>query len=123
MLYIIRKTDGRPDPYSAGTWVAADGRTVRLKQQDFTIEVLDRWTSPRTKGVYPMRWRLSAPTLGLDVTVSPTFPDQELNTVKSTQVIYWEGAVRAEGTVSGHPVKAKGYIELTGYAAPFRKKL
>jgi predicted secreted hydrolase len=123
MLYIIRKTDGRPDPYSAGTWVAADGRTVRLKQQDFTIEVLDRWTSPRTKGVYPMRWRLSAPTLGLDVTVSPTFPDQELNTVKSTQVIYWEGAVRAEGTVSGHPVKAKGYVELTGYAAPFRKKL
>jgi len=38
-------------------------------------------------------------------------------------VIYWEGAVRADGTVFGHPVKAKGYVEMTGYAAPFRKKL
>jgi len=70
-----------------------------------------------------MKWRLRAPTIGLDVTVSPAFPDQELNTAKSTQVIYWEGAVRAEGTVSGRPVKATGYVEMTGYAAPFRKRL
>jgi len=123
MLYIIRKADGRPDSYSAGTWVEADGRIARLKQADFTIDVLDRWVSPRTKGSYPMKWRLSAPTIGLDVTVSPAFPDQELNTTKSTQVIYWEGAVRAAGTVSGRPVKAKGYVEMTGYAGHFRKKL
>jgi len=123
MLYIIRKADGRPDPYSAGTWVGADGRIVRLKQSDFTIDVLERWESPRTKGAYPMKWRLSAPTLGLDVTVSPAFPDQELDTAKSTQVIYWEGAVRAEGTVSGRPVNANGYVEMTGYTAPFRKRL
>jgi predicted secreted hydrolase len=123
MLYNIRKVDGRADPHSAGTWIGADGRTARLTQQGFTIDVLERWTSPRTQGVYPMRWRLSAPSLGLDVTVSPAFPVQELNTARSTQVIYWEGAVRAEGTVSGRPVKAKGYVEMTGYATPFRKRL
>ena len=123
MLYIIRKADGRPDPYSAGTWVHKDGRSVRLRQSDFTIEVLDRWASPRNKGVYPIKWRLSAPSLGVNVTVTPVFPDQELDTAKSTGVIYWEGAVRADGTVFGHPVKAKGYVEMTGYAAPFRKKL
>jgi len=123
MLYIIRKADGRPDPYSAGTWVEADARIVRLKQPDFTIDVLERWVSPRTRGTYPMKWRLRAPTIGLDVTVSPAFPDQELDTAKSTQVIYWEGAVRAEGTVSGRPVNASGYVEMTGYAAPFRKRL
>jgi len=123
MLYIIRKTDGRPDPYSAGTWIGTDDRIVRLKQPDFKIETLDRWGSPRTKGIYPMKWRLSAPTIGLDVTVTPTFPDQELNTAKSTQIIYWEGAVTADGSVSGRPAKAKGYVEMTGYAAPFRKRL
>jgi predicted secreted hydrolase len=123
MVYIIRRDDGRPDDYSAGTLVGNDGRILRLRQQDFTIAVLDRWTSPRTKGVYPMKWRLTAPTLGIDVTVSPAFPDQELNTARSTQVIYWEGTVRAEGTVSGRPVNAKGYVELTGYAGPFRQKL
>jgi predicted secreted hydrolase len=73
--------------------------------------------------VYAIKWRLSAPSLGVNVTVTPVFPDQELDTAKSTGVIYWEGAVRADGTVFGHPVKAKGYVEMTGYAAPFRKKL
>lgn len=123
MLYVIRKADGRPDSHSAGTWVGADGRIVRLKQPDFAIEVLDRWVSPRTKGAYPMKWRLRAAAIGLDVAVIPAFPDQELNTTKSTQVIYWEGAVRAQGTVSGRPVKAQGYVEMTGYAAPFQQKL
>lgn len=123
MLYVIRKADGRPDPYSAGTWVGADGRIVRLKQPDFTVVAVDRWVSPRTKAAYPMKWRLSVPSLGLDITVSPTFLDQELNTAKSTQVIYWEGAVRAKGIASGRPVEAKGYVEMTGYAGPFRKRL
>ncbi len=123
MLYNIRKADGRPDPYSAGTWIARDGRTVHLKQPDFAIEVLDRWTSPHTKGAYPMKWRLRAPGIGLDVTVSPAFPDQELDTAKSTRVTYWEGAATATGTVAGRPVQAKGYVEMTGYAGRFRKKL
>ncbi len=123
MLYVIRKADGRPDPSSAGTWVGGDSRAVRLRQREFSVEVLDRWKSPRSKGVYPMKWRLSVPMLGLDVTVRPAFPDQELDTAKSTRVIYWEGAVSAEGAARGGPLKGRGYVEMTGYAEPFRKKL
>ena len=123
MLYIIRKADGQPDPYSGGTWVGADGRTVRLRQQDFSVEVLDRWISPRGRGVYPMKWRLRVPTIGLDVTVTPAFSDQELDTAKSTRVIYWEGAVSAEGTAQDRRLTGRGYVEMTGYAEPFRKKL
>jgi predicted secreted hydrolase len=123
MLYLIRKTDGRPDPASAGTWVSADGRPTHLRQPGFSIEVLDRWVSPRTKGVYPMKWRLRVPAAGLDVTVAPAFPDQELDTARSTQVIYWEGAASAEGTLAGRPLKGRGYVEMTGYAGAFRKKL
>ena len=123
MLYVIRKADGRPDPYSAGTWVGADGRTVRLRQQDFSLEVLGRWKSPRGKGTYPMQWRLRVPTIGLDVTATPAFPDQELDTAKSTRVIYWEGTVSAEGTARDRRLTGRGYVEMTGYAEPFRKKL
>jgi predicted secreted hydrolase len=123
MLYIIQKADGRPDPHSAGTWVGTDGRAVPLRLPDFAVQALDRWTSPRSKGVYPMKWRIAAPTLGLDVIVTPAFPDQELDTARSTQVVYWEGAVRADGTASGRRVSARGYVEMTGYAAPFRKRL
>ena len=31
--------------------------------------------------------------------------------------IYWEGAVRLEGTSGGAAVGGNGYVELTGYAA------
>ena len=55
--------------------------------------------------------------------MTPAFADQELNTAKSTKVIYWEGAVSAVGAVQGRAVKARGYVEMTGYAEPFRKKL
>jgi len=123
MLYLIRKASGQPDAYSAGTFVGADGRTLGLKQADFTVEVLDRWKSPRGRGSYPMKWRLRVPTIGLDVTVTPAFPDQELNTTKSTRVIYWEGATSAEGTTQDRRLRGRGYVEMTGYAEPFRKKL
>lgn len=123
MLYVIRKRDGGPDSHSAGTLVEADGRPSSLRQRDFSVEILDRWKSPRDQGVYPMKWRLRVPDAGLDLTVVPAFPDQELDTARSTRVIYWEGAVSAEGSVKGRRVTGRGYVEMTGYAEAFRKKL
>jgi predicted secreted hydrolase len=38
-------------------------------------------------------------------------------------VIYWEGAVFAEGTSLGRRLGARGYVEMTGYAESFRQKL
>ncbi len=122
MLYIIRKSDGRPDPYSAGTFVDAKGGAVPLKQGDYTVKALEHWKSPRG-GTYPIKWRLLVPTLGLDLVVTPAFPDQELDTGKSTRVTYWEGAANAEGTAQGRPIAGRGYVEMTGYAQAFRKML
>ena len=31
---------------------------------------------------------------------------------------YWEGSIRAAGTVGGKEVKGRGYAELTGYNRP-----
>jgi len=40
-----------------------------------------------------------------------------MRTAASTGVTYWEGSVSIEGKKEGRPVKGKGYVELTGYAA------
>jgi predicted secreted hydrolase len=40
-------------------------------------------------------------------------------TERSTQVTYWEGAVKVTGQVGDQPVIGQGYVELTGYAKPF----
>jgi predicted secreted hydrolase len=123
MWYSLRRVDGSADPVSSGTLVLADGQTQPLSAQDLTIESLAHWTSPHSQARYPQRWRLSAPSLGLNLDVRSLLADQELNTAHSTRVIYWEGAVSATGQIQGAPVTGRGYVELTGYAERFTQRL
>lgn len=123
MWYSLRRADGSSDPVSSGTLVLADGRAHALDAQDLSIEPLAHWTSPRSNGRYPQRWRLTSATMGLDVTVESLLADQELDTARSTGVTYWEGAVSVSGQVRGAPVTGRGYVEMTGYAERFTPKL
>jgi predicted secreted hydrolase len=116
MLYIIRRKDGSPDPYSSGTLVRADGTTKHLVLNDFRIEILDRWKSPRSGATYPMKWKVAVPSEQIELDIVPEFPDQELITHRSTRVSYWEGAARITGSVRNKPIAGAGYVEMTGYA-------
>jgi len=113
MLYRLRQRDGTSAPQSAGSLLAADGATARLDADDFVLTPLASWTSPRG-GVYPSRWRLEVPGLGLSLEIEPLLVDQEL----PLSVRYWEGAVAVRGTAAGRPLAGRGYVELTGYATP-----
>ncbi|HTN73323.1 MAG TPA: lipocalin-like domain-containing protein [Methylomirabilota bacterium] len=120
MLYLIRRKDGSPDPYSSGTLVAADGTKKHLSLKDFRIDVLDRWKSPKSGATYPMKWEVMIPSEDLALDIVPAFPDQELITNRSTRVTYWEGAVRINGTVRNKSIGGSGYVEMTGYAGRLR---
>lgn len=97
--------------FQLGTFVEADGSHRTIEPGEISLDVLDRWRSPRG-GEYPSRWRFRMPSEGLDLEITPYVSDQELDTI----VRYWEGAVRIEGTSSEQPVSGSGYVELTGYA-------
>ncbi len=112
MFYSLRDAGGARDPHSAGTWIAPDGSTRSLSSDELRIDVQDRWRSPRG-GIYPSRWRLRAPSLGLDVQATPVLPDQELDTTPR----YWEGDVDVSGTKDGRVISGQGYVELVGYGA------
>lgn len=112
MFYSLRDRNGVEDPFSAGTWVDPNGHAKPLSRDDMRIQVLEHWTDPGGAR-YPSRWRLTAPALGLDVTVRPVLADQEL----VTSPRYWEGAVDVSGTRAGRPIAGRGYVELVGYAA------
>ncbi|MFP4184040.1 MAG: lipocalin-like domain-containing protein [Halorhodospira sp.] len=112
MVYHLRQADGRSDPHSAGTWIDASGRKRSLDPEDFELEVLECWRSPDGGARYPIRWRVRYPAEGLDLELRPTLADQELR----GGFRYWEGAVRGEGRRQGAPVRAVGYVEMTGYA-------
>lgn len=111
MLYSMRRSDGAADEHSSGTWIDAQGRAQALTRADFSIEVLDTWTSPSSAVRYPSRWRVRAPAHEVELEVTPLIADQELN----LSVRYWEGAVRVRGEVRGQSVDERGYVELAGY--------
>jgi predicted secreted hydrolase len=116
MIYLLRLKDGSVEPASSGTLVAADGSVRHLKLSDFSVTVLGRWESPRSKGEYPSRWRIKVPPAAIDLAIDPLLADQELHTEGSTGIIYWEGAVAGRGISGGRAVTCEGYAELTGYA-------
>ncbi|MGH7409508.1 MAG: lipocalin-like domain-containing protein, partial [Candidatus Methylomirabilis sp.] len=123
MLYQLRERSGSPDPHSSGSLIHPDGRVEHLPLRAFRLEPQEVWQSPKIGGRYPIRWRVRIPERLIDLTVQAAFPDQELDTQGSTQVIYWEGSVTASGTANGRPISGTGYLEMTGYAEPFRQSL
>ena len=113
MLYQLRHEDGSREITSAGTFISASGETTPLKYDDWTLNVLDTWKSPRSKASYPAEWKIQIPRLNLSLQGRSLLPDQELNTSTAT---YWEGATAFTGTVQNQSVQGEGYVELTGYA-------
>jgi len=123
MLYQLRQISGDPDPHSSGSLIHPDGRVEHLPLSAFRLEPQEVWQSSKSGGRYPMRWRVQVPARRIDLTVQASFPDQELDTRGSTQVIYWEGSVTVSGASGGRPISGVGYLEMTGYTEPFRQPL
>lgn len=114
MLYRMRHRDGSVDPYSSGSYVAADGTSTFLSAKDFVMTPAGSdWTSPVTKGRYPLRWNLLIPRLGIRMDISTPLQDQELS--GGVGPSYWEGAVEVTGQHANKPVQGFGYLEMTGY--------
>jgi predicted secreted hydrolase len=120
MLYYFRNEEGGFGPASSGTFVDASGNPRHLRKDDFSIDVLGQWKSPHSQASYPTHWRLTIFPLSIQLTVDANLSDQEMQTSASTGVTYWEGSVSASGSTAARPVKGMGYVELTGYAKPFR---
>jgi predicted secreted hydrolase len=114
MLFQLRRKDGAVDPHSSGTYIDAGGNPRHLQLQDFRLQPLETWTSPDTKGKYPVRWRIQVPSLGIDLYCSAARNDQEIPS-EGAGPGYWEGAVSYTGSHTG-----AGYLEMTGYDGPVK---
>ncbi|MFL5717364.1 MAG: lipocalin family protein [Chloroflexota bacterium] len=113
-LSLVRDRDGSY-PLVYGTRVDPDGTTHHLDRSAFSVEVTEHWTSPVTGATYPAGWRVSVPEPGLDLRLTPTVPDQELDTRATSGVVYWEGSQRVVATDRGNSVGGQAYVELTGF--------
>ena len=115
MLFQIRDSGGAIDPFSAGTYIARDGRATHLRRSDFRLDPMAYWTSPQTGARYPVRWRIAVPSLHIALDCTAALDQQEIVPEEAVGPAYWEGAVRYSGSETG-----VGYLEMTGYGKPVR---
>jgi predicted secreted hydrolase len=116
MLFHIRRKDGSIDPYSAGTYVDAQGKTMHLRASDFTLQPAgEKWTSPVTRAAYPVHWIMAIPKLGITLDAKTPLESQELTGRTKLAPNYWEGAITLTGTRKREPLEGVGYLEMTGY--------
>jgi predicted secreted hydrolase len=113
-LSLVRDAEGAY-PLRYGTLVEAGGSVRHVAEDDFELEVLGEWTSPRTGATWPAGWRIRLPGESLDIELRPSVADQELDTRPTTGVVYWEGSQVVRATRDGQPLGGEAYVELTGY--------
>ena len=113
MIYRLRKKDGSVDGASSGSFVAKDGSVRHLRLDELRLTPVKFWQSTRTRGRYPIGWRVEVPPLGIDLEVTTPVEAQEL---ALDPVAYWEGMIDVRGKRDGRAVNGHGYLELTGYA-------
>ena len=119
MLFLLRTDKGGLHPATSGTYINANGDTRPITREEISVAVLDTWKSKKSNARYPARWRLQIAPLSMDVRITTNLPDQEMRTLGSTGVTYWEGSVSIEGIKAGLAIEGAGYVELTGYAELF----
>jgi predicted secreted hydrolase len=115
MLYQYRTRSGDISADSAGTLIDADGACTYFSRSDYEISVTSEWTSPKTGTKYPSGWKLAIPIHGIEIEIVPLIFDQELDTLGSTMIVYWEGACRVTGSRAGTSLSGRAYVELVGY--------
>lgn len=116
MLFILRRKDGTIDPFSAGTYVDASGKSVHLRAADFSLQSRGAiWKSPASGAVYPVAWNVSVAKLDFSLVAKTKLPQQEITGKTKLAPNYWEGAMEFSGTRANAPIRGFGYLEMTGY--------
>ena len=111
----LRRADGST-LWAGGSLRTAAGVLRVFQANEVRFEAQSHWLSPHTQARYPTRWRVHTPAGSF--TVQALLDDQELDSRSSTGAVYWEGLSDLLGA-QGQRV-GRGYLEMTGYAAPLK---
>ena len=92
----------------------ANNTLFNFQRGEVVFQPLRVWKSPLSRASYPVEWLVRTPADFY--TVRAMLDNQELDSRASTGAIYWEGL--CEMWDSNKKLVGRGYLEMTGYAAP-----
>ncbi|HEY4442280.1 MAG TPA: lipocalin-like domain-containing protein [Candidatus Elarobacter sp.] len=105
---------------ASGMVVPRSGPPVRLARGDFSVTVRGgtTWRSDRSGVTYPALWDVVVPSLGLDVSIQPVVPSQEIVPATVGGSPFWSGAAEVRDKASGGTTVGWANVELLGYGRP-----
>jgi predicted secreted hydrolase len=111
----LRRRDG------SALWAGGSYRARAQAVRNFGVDEVRfapgrSWRSATSQAVYPVEWTIDVPPGRFRVRA--LLDAQELDSRASTGSIYWEGL--SELLDAQDRVVGRGYLEMTGYAAPLR---
>jgi predicted secreted hydrolase len=111
----LRGADGG-SVYAGGSFRAAGGPVRNFGPGEVRFMPGRVWESAASRARYPVQWKLETPAGRFSV--NALLDNQELDSRASTGAIYWEGLSELLDD-TGRRI-GRGYLEMTGYAAPLR---
>ena len=115
MISLVWGSSAHQPIVSYGTYVAPNGQPRNLAGEDISLIATGSWTSAVTETTYPVGWDLEVKSLDLELTLTPALLDSEFQGSKFVPQAYWEGSIKAAGTLHGRSVAGRGFAELVGY--------
>ncbi len=112
-LYVLFRHNERGEGPMKGSFVDISYANDRqINENSFTINILGWWNKTGEEKKYPSGWRLSIPSQNIDLTLVPTFPDQQMAMMGTS---WWSGVIMVDGKVAGREVKGRAWVILHGY--------
>src|SRR5438552_2856628 len=94
MLFILRRKDASIDPFSAGTYVDAAGKTTHLRANEFSLTPTGTtWKSAQTGASYPIAWNITVRKMAIALSAGTKLPQQEFAATSKLAPGYWEGSM------------------------------
>ncbi len=113
-IVCCRYDDGKTKTYFADISYP-NGTQEHFKEIEM-ISFGESWTSPKSKAVYPLSWKIKIPAKNIQLDLTTRIDDQEM---LFGSINYWEGPLRADGRFNGKKVSGVGFMELVGYSSNY----
>ncbi len=113
MAFQMRDAAGQP-LWDGGSFRAPGHAPYLFTRGEVRFQPKRHWKSPASAATYPVEWLVRTPADFY--TVKPLLDAQELDSRRSTGILYWEGLSDLFDSHGRHV--GRGYLEMTGYARP-----